>query len=106
MRLRKLQRRNESKTWFDDVYVYEDNTGQVTFCYNLAWGRIGSFYVGKIREIGATLADIETLIAPNENLRWLPIEIIDDDQAEAYLDELDQACAIPYPRPATKVIPV
>jgi len=104
MKLRKLQRRNESQVWFDDVYVYEDTTGQVIFCYNLAWGRIGSFYVGKIRETGATLEDIDTLITPNENLRWLPIEIIDDDQAEAYLDELDQTCSIPYPRLVTKTI--
>jgi hypothetical protein len=32
-------------------------------------------------------------------MRWLSIEVIEDDQVEAFLEELNEACAIPKPRP-------
>ncbi|MEM7031180.1 MAG: hypothetical protein AAF629_16575 [Chloroflexota bacterium] len=106
MKVRKLQRRNEDDTWFDDAYVYEDERGQVIFCYNLAWEQMGSFYARKMQEMGITIEQVEMVIIENEDLRWLPFEIIDDSKVEAYLDQLDQACSIPYQRPEKKTLPV
>lgn len=109
MRLRKLQRRDESKVWFDDAYAYEAESGRVVFRYNLAWGRIGSYYNGKIREADTPLEDIETIIPPTEDLHWLPIEVIADEAIDTYFAELDKACAastIPHPRSVAKSVSV
>ena len=101
MRVRILQITDENDDqleWYDDAYVYEDDQGQVVFRYNLAWDRVGSKINGQLQETGISLDEIETLIPANEDLRWLPVEEVADDQAEAYLEELDHRCAIPKPR--------
>ena len=100
MRVRILQARDDDGQWYEEAYAYEDNTGQVIFVYNLLWERVGSYYNGKLKETGTSLEEIETTIEPNnDDLRWMPIEVIDKDQVEAYLEELNEACVIPKPRP-------
>ncbi|GIK36941.1 MAG: hypothetical protein BroJett011_07740 [Chloroflexota bacterium] len=98
MRIRRLLRRDEGEPWYDDAYAFEDSSGKVIFRYNLTWERIGSKYNGKIRETGLSLEEIDTLILPSESLRWLPIEVIAEENAETFLEILDEACAIPKPR--------
>ena len=98
MRLRKLQRLDEDGVWFDDGYVFENSEGQVIFRYNLAWGRVGAACNAKIRAAGTRLEEIETIIPPGEELRWLPIEVVAEEQIESFLAALDEACAIPKPR--------
>jgi hypothetical protein len=98
MRIRRLQRRLDG-VWVDDAYVYEKQNGQVIFRYNLTWERIGSNMNGLLRAAGTPIETIETVISPSEDLRWLPIEIIENEQAPAYFAALDQACAIPKPQP-------
>ena len=34
-------------------------------------------------------------------MRWLALEVIEAGQVEAYLEELDERCAIPKPRSIT-----
>lgn len=99
MKLRRLQRQDKNDQWYDDAYVYEDNEGQVIFRYNLTWDRVGSTYNGKLRETGVSLEEVETVLRPGDRFRWLPIEVIEEDQVEAFLEELNEACAIPKPRP-------
>ncbi len=98
MRLRKLQRLNEEGVWFDDGYVFENSEGQVIFRYNLAWGRVGAACNVKIREAGTQLEEIETVIPPGDGLRWLPIEVIAEEEVEPFLEALDETCDIPRPR--------
>jgi hypothetical protein len=98
MRLRRLQRKDE-EGWYDDAYAFEDDADEVIFRYNLTWERIGSRYNGKLRESRVSLAEIETVIEPNEGLRWLPIEVIAEEEVESFLAALDETCAIPKPRP-------
>ncbi len=96
MRLRRLQRKDDE--WYDDAYAVEDSTGQVIFHYNLTWERIGSFYNGQLQETGVSLEEIETVIQPSDGLRWLPIEVIAEEEVESFLEALDEACDIPKPR--------
>lgn len=98
MRVRKLQRKDENGAWFDDCYAFENEMGRVVFQYNLAWGRVGAACSVKIRKAGTSLEAIETVIPAGESLRWLPIEVIEDDQVEAFLEKLNEACDIPKPR--------
>jgi hypothetical protein len=98
MRLSKLQRLNEEGVWFDDGYAFENSEGQVIFRYNLAWGRVGATCNVKMREAGTQLEEIETIIPPGDGLRWLPIEVIAEEEVESFLEALDEACAIPKPR--------
>lgn len=44
MRIRRLQRRDEHNQWYDDVYTYENDGGQATFCYNPTWEQVGARY--------------------------------------------------------------
>ncbi len=98
MRLRRLQIKDDGNKWYDDAYAYEDNDRQVIFRYSvLTWNRIGKRYSDQLKEAGTSLEEIETIIFSGDNLRWLPIEVIKSDQAEAYLETLDEACAIPKP---------
>ena len=99
IRIRLLQRKNDESQWYDDAYVLENQEGELTFHYNLTWERTGSNINGKLQQNDnlITLENIETLIAPNQGLRWLDIEQIPDDQIEAFLEELDERCAIPKP---------
>ncbi len=98
MRLRKLQRLDEDKVWFDDAYAYENNEGKTIFRYSiLTWGRVGARYSNQVRDSNTQLETIETVIPEGDQMRWLPIEVIQPDQSEAYLETLNQACAIPKP---------
>ena len=103
MKLRRLQRRDETG-WYDDAYAFEDETGRVIFRYNLTWERTGSVYNGKLQETGATLEEIETVIKPNEGLRWLPLEVIPAEKVTSFLVALDEACAIPKPHPISRTL--
>ncbi len=98
MKLRKVQRLDEDEGWFDDGYAFENSKGQIVFRYNLAWGRVGAACNVKIKERGVLLGEIETVIPPGDGLRWLPIEVIEEDKIEDFLVVLDEACAIPKPR--------
>lgn len=42
--------------------------------------------------------EAELSIPPGEELRWLPIEVVAEEQIESFLAALDEACAIPKPR--------
>jgi hypothetical protein len=98
MKLRKLQRLDEDGVWFGDAYAFENSEGQVVFQYNLAWGRVGAACNVKLRESGVSLEEIETVISSGDELRWLPVEVIEEEEVEAFLAALDEACAIPKPR--------
>ena len=101
MRLRRLQRQDKNDKWYHDAYAFETSESQVVFRYNLTWDRVGSTYNGKLQKSGVSLEEIETVLQPGDRFRWLSIEVIDDDQVETFLEELDEACAIPKPRPVS-----
>jgi hypothetical protein len=98
MKVRRLQRKNDEGQWYDDAYAVEESSGQVVFHYNLTWEKIGSYYNGKLKRSGVSLEEIETIIQPTKGLRWLPIEVV-EEEAKSFLERLDEACAIPKPRP-------
>jgi hypothetical protein len=100
MRLRRLQQLDEVDGWYDDAYAYENDEGRVVFRYNLTWERVGARYNKKFAEAGISLEKVETALPlDGQTMRWLPIEVIEEDQVEAFLEELDAACDIPKPRP-------
>lgn len=100
MKIRRLQRRDENKQWYDDAYAYENDEGQIIFRYNLTWESVGARYNKKFKEIGASLEDIETIMPlDGQTMPWLPIEVIEEKQVESYLEALNEVCAIPKPRP-------
>lgn len=88
---------DEEGQWYDDAYAYEDSAGKVIFRYNLTWERLGSTYYGRIRDAGISLEEVDPVILPSDGLRWLPIEIIAEQNAKSFLEVLDEACAIPKP---------
>jgi hypothetical protein len=98
MRIRRLQRKLDRNRWDDDAYAYEDENGRVRFRYNLTWERMGSYYNELLERSDVALETIESAMPCGKTLRWLPIEVIDDAQAEAYLAALDELCAIVTPR--------
>ncbi len=98
MRVRRLQYNEEGVGWYDDAYAYENEHGQVIFCYNLTWEKIGGRFGQQMREQQTSLEAVETVIRPTDRLRWLPIEDIPDAETEAFLAVLNEACAIPSPR--------
>jgi hypothetical protein len=104
MRVRKLQRLDEEGHWFDDAYAYEKSSGHVVFRYSVAWGRIGAKCNRTIREDEVKLEDIETVIPPGDELRWLDIIIIPDDESPQALLELSKACAVPEPKLKTEAV--
>jgi hypothetical protein len=106
MKVRRLQRQDKRDQWYDDAYAYENETGQVIFCYNLTWDRVGSTYNGKLQESGVSLEAIETVLQPGDRFRWLPVEVVAEEEVEAFLEALDEACAIPKPRPIKMVHPM
>ena len=98
MKIRKLQRQNDKHEWVDDTYACHDETGGCVFRYNSTWGRIGSYYNLQLKKMNVSLDEIETVISPTTGWRWLPTEVIADNQASTYLNELDEACHIhPFP---------
>lgn len=68
------------------------------FRYNLTWEQVGSIYNGKLEETGVSLEEIETVIMSGDEWRWLPIEVVAEEEAASFLETLDEACAIPKPR--------
>lgn len=96
MRIRILEAKDEDGRWYQEAYAYEADPGQVLFVYNLLWERVGSYYNDKLKETGISLEKIETVIEPdNDDLRWLPVEVIEENEVEAYLEKLDETCGIP-----------
>ncbi|MEM7029641.1 MAG: hypothetical protein AAF629_08750 [Chloroflexota bacterium] len=95
MKIRKLQRQNDSDQWINDTYAYQDKTGQVVFRCNAAWERFGGFYNRVLAKNGTSLEKIETVIYPTRGWRWLPTEVIDDQTADIYLEQLERDCQIP-----------
>ena len=98
IRVRRLQRHSEEEGWYDDAYVLEDEKGQLRFCYNLTWDRVGAKYNDRLQTSAKSLDEIETVLELGDRLRWLAIEEVEDDQVQAFLEELDERCAIPKPR--------
>lgn len=102
MKIRRLQRKDEHEQWYDDAYVYEDAKGQVIFCCNLTWESVGRRYYREFKESGVLIQEVETVLPlDGQTMRWLPVEVIEADQVEAYLEKLDQICAIARPRSMT-----
>ncbi len=100
MKVRKLQQLNDDQVWVDDAYAYEDDQEGVEFRYNtLTWGRVGASLNRKIQKENISLEDIETIIPPDEEVRWLPIEIISDEEINDVIAALDETCKLPKPRP-------
>lgn len=98
MKVRRLQTTDNQSDWYNDAYALEDEQGRVVFHYNLGWERIGSYYNGQLQESGVTLAEIERVINPGKAWRWQLIEEVAAEEAEAFLEALNEACAIPKPR--------
>lgn len=98
MKVRKLQRKDEDGVWFDDAYAFENEEGNIIFRYNLAWGRVGANYNRKLRQQPVPLEQIETIIPTGDELHWLPVETVPDEAVKAFLEKLDETCAIPKPR--------
>ena len=99
MKIRILEAKDEDQRWYQEAYVYETVSGQLKFIYNLLWERVGAYYNNKIIETGVSLEEIETVIEPdNDNLRWLPVEVIEDHEIETFLAKLDISCGIPKAR--------
>lgn len=98
MKVRRLQRKDDEGQWYDDAYAVEESPGLVVFHYNLTWEKIGSYYNGKLKRSGVSLGEIETVIQPTRGLRWLPIELV-EEETKSFLERLDEACAIPKPLP-------
>jgi len=97
MRLRRLQFIEDGQ-WYEDAYAYEDEAGNTVFRYStLTWGRVGARYNKKVKEAGVSLENVHTVIPCGDKMRWLDVEIIEED-VEAYLEALDEACYIPKPR--------
>lgn len=98
IRVRLLQSKDEQDGWYDDSFMVEDEQGNLTFHYNLTWGRVGARINGKLKTGDFTLEEIEAVLPLGENQRWLDIVEVKDDQSEVFLEELDERCAIPKPR--------
>lgn len=102
MKIRRLQRKDEHEQWYDDAYVYENEDGQVIFCCNLTWESVGRRYYKAFQESGVPIEDVETVLSlDGRTMRWLPLEVIADDQVALFLEKLDEACDIPGPRSVT-----
>ena len=102
MKIRRLQRKDENDQWYDDAYVYEDEAGQVIFWCNLTWESVGRHYYHQFKASGVSIEAVETVLPLNgQTMRWLALEVIEAGQVEAYLEELDERCAIPKPRSIT-----
>jgi hypothetical protein len=106
MRVRVIQAKDEDGQWYDDAYAFERSDGQVVFRYNLAWENIGSYYNGRLQETGISLDEVDTVINPGNEMRWLPVEEIVDEQIKSYLEALDERCAIPKPGPIAQALPL
>ena len=104
MRLRRLQYKNDKAQWRDEAYAIEKEDGQVVLRYSvLTWGRVGATYNSRLKESKVTLENVDTVVEPdNDVLKWQPIEIVEDSEAEAYVEALNEACYIPDPRKLKK----
>ncbi len=100
MRARILQRKDDDGQWFDDCYALENSDGQVKFETNLTWEKIGLYYNRKLQETGVSLDEIETVLMPGneEDWRWLPVEVVEENESETFLEDLNERCCIPKPR--------
>ena len=99
MKIRRLQRKDERNQWYDDAYVYEDEEGRLIFNCNLTWESVGRRYYHKFKESGLLIEEVETVLSlDGQSMRWLPVEEVEDAHSEAFLEELDERCAIPKPR--------
>ena len=93
MRIRRLQRRDETGRWYSDAYAVEGSEGRLTFRYSLAWEHVGARYHRRIRESGVGLERLEEVLS-DPGIRWLPVETIDSRDTGA-LRALDRECQIP-----------
>lgn len=93
-----MQFKDDDGQWYDDAYAFENDAGQVVFRYNLTWEQVGSIYNGKLQETDVSLEEIETVIMPGDEWRWLPIEVVAKEEAASFLKALDEICDIPKPR--------
>lgn len=102
MRIRKLQILDEDDgIWVNEAYAIENETGQVEFCYNtLTWGRVGAKLNQRIQKEKIPLEDIQTIVIPDNEARWLDIEEIGGNWRKIKAT-LDEACKIPGPKPVS-----
>jgi hypothetical protein len=66
---------------------------------------IGAAYNAKMQKAGTKLEDVHTVIPAKKRLRWLEVEEIAGDPEEIKA-ALDEACAIPKPRPISMPKPI
>jgi hypothetical protein len=107
VRIRKLQYVHAEKGWTDQAYLIEDDQGQVEFRYDpLTWGRVGAALNKRIRQENIPLEDIESIMPPKAEVRWLPIEVISGEEINDVIAALDEACKFPKPQPISMPKPV
>lgn len=93
--------------WVNEAYVIEDDTGRIEFRYNtLTWGRVGASLNQQIQKENIPLEEIETVVPPDHEARWLAIEIIDSQPLAEAMTALDDACQLPKPRPIAVAKPI
>ncbi len=104
MKVRRLQRLNEKREWVDCAYAYEKPDGQSYFRFNsVTWGHAGDRYNVLLRKTKTKLEDVETIVKPNQTLRWLSIEKI-AGAADEIKATLDEACNFPKVRSVTESV--
>ena len=102
MRVRRLQYLDEADVWINQAYIIEDNQGELSFYYNsLTWGRVGADLAKKIRDSHITLAEIESIMPGNDQVRWLSGETPENQNLEQAKTFYDALCNIPTPQPAS-----
>ena len=102
MRVRRLQYLNEDGVWVNQAYVIEDTQGELSFYYNsLTWGRVGADLAKKIRESHNTLAEIESIMPGNDQVRWLSAETPENQSFDQVVAAYNALCNIPTPEPAS-----
>lgn len=86
MKLHRLQRLDGQAQWYDDAYAVENRRDRITFHYNLTWDRVGSTYNRKLQESAVALESIETVLLPGKRWRWLPVEMMAENEVGAFLE--------------------
>lgn len=92
-RYRILQRLDQDGIWVPDAYVIERSDGQIEFRYPLSWEYLGGRWNRHLRENHLTLNHLDRAMDLGGHLRWLPVEVTDED-ASVVVDRLDALCHI------------
>lgn len=110
VRIRKLQRRGYDNVWHSDAYALEKQDSSVVLRYSPAWEYLGGRYNRLVQEQRTSLEGLEAVLS-GESVRWLPVEIFDDDETQV-MAALDRECNVPQtasrsvgPRSSRRIIP-